>query len=263
MKEPITGLRVLNTHHKHLPSPDKEQPVGGLAPCLPKRCSHLCLDGGLWQKRAVLVSKGRTPACAGFFSQINLIDIPNIQGQRLGLAWMRWSQTLLHLILTSHFSKRSGHLVMLPSPGPGYPGAEMWTGLLWLLLGIKKSLRWREWNSAHRIIYVGNAQKQGILLRKKKKTRVRKEMLQVVITQTMQGKGSFVFPVLAILLSQTFIPLMAPKPVFWSICPEWGQSWDLSSLLSATWLVVLVSGRGAVQSLAQGAWHISGKRTSL
>lgn len=49
---------------------------------------------------------------------------------------------------------------------------------------------------------------------KKKKNRVRKEMLQVVITQSMQGKGSFVFPVLAILLSQTFIPLMAPKLFF-------------------------------------------------
>lgn len=45
----------------------------------------------------------------------------------------------------------------------------------------------------------------------KKKNRVRKEMLQVGITQSIQGKGRFVFPVFSILVSQAFTSSMAPK----------------------------------------------------
>lgn len=41
----------------------------------------------------------------------------------------------------------------------------MWTGIQ--VLDIKKSLKLKEWGSAHRIIYVGNASSCGTLLRKK------------------------------------------------------------------------------------------------
>ena len=54
-KEPITDLCGLNTDHEHLPS----QPIGGLVPSSPKGHSCLCLAGGLWHKRAVLVSEGK------------------------------------------------------------------------------------------------------------------------------------------------------------------------------------------------------------
>lgn len=59
MKEPVTDLCGLNTDHEHTPSPQREQPIEGLAPCLPKRHSCLCLAEGVWQKRAALLSEGK------------------------------------------------------------------------------------------------------------------------------------------------------------------------------------------------------------
>lgn len=72
-KEPITDLCDLNTHREHPPSPDREQPVGGLAPCSPKGHSSLCLGEGVRQKRAVLVSEGKKRlqhVLASFLKQI-------------------------------------------------------------------------------------------------------------------------------------------------------------------------------------------------